>query len=173
METELRKNKTKVIVKMAVMIALVYLATFFIKIPSITGYTHLGDCMIFLAVLILGTKRGAVAGGIGAALADYLGGYMMWVVPTLLIKMIMALTMGIVTEKVFPKLRFGWIIGAVLGGAAQIILYTLVKVPLFGMGVAVTQLPMLTLQTVSGIVIAAILVSLLKESGIINKIREL
>lgn len=173
METELRRNKTKTMVKMAVMIALVYLATFFIKIPSINGYTHLGDCMIFLSVLILGTKRGAVAGGIGAALSDYLGGYIVWVIPTFFIKMIMACIMGIVTEKVFPKLRFGWIIGAVLGGAVQITLYTLVKVPLFGAGAAIAELPMLTLQTISGIVIASVLVSLLKESGIISKVKQL
>ena len=88
METELRSSKTKVMIKMAIMIALIYLATFFIKIPSINGYTHLGDCMIFLSVLILGTKRGALAGGIGAALADYLGGYIIWVIPTFFIKIL-------------------------------------------------------------------------------------
>ena len=173
METELRSSKTKVMIKMAIMIALIYLATFFIKIPSINGYTHLGDCMIFLSVLILGTKRGALAGGIGAALADYLGGYIIWVIPTFFIKILMASIMGIITEKVFPKLKFGWIIGAVLGGIAQITAYTLVKVPLFGLGLAVAELPMLTLQTVSGIVIASILVSILNESVIVSKVRKL
>ncbi len=172
MEREVRSNKTKSMVKMAIMIAMVYLATFFIKIPSINGYTHLGDCMIFISVLILGTKRGAVAGGVGAALADYLGGYMMWVIPTFFIKALMALVMGIITEKVFTKWRFGWIIGAVAGGITQIIGYTLAKFPLFGMAVAFTELPVLILQTVSGVVIAAILVSLLKESGIITRIKE-
>ena len=172
MEREVRSNKTKTMVKMAIMIAMVYLATFFIKIPSINGYTHLGDCMIFLSVLILGTKRGAVAGGIGAALADYLGGYMVWVIPTFCIKALMALVMGIITEKVFPKLRFGWIIGAVCGGLTQILGYTLVKFPLFGAAVAITEDPVLTLQTVSGVILAAILVSLLKESGIIKRIKE-
>ena len=85
----------------------------------------------------------------------------------------MASIMGIVTEKVFPKLRFGWIIGAVFGGAVQITAYTLVRVPLFGAGAAIAELPMLILQTVSGIVIASVLVSLLKESGIISKVKEL
>ncbi len=172
MEREVRSNKTKSMVKMAIMIAMVYLATFFIKIPSINGYTHLGDCMIFLSVLILGTKRGAVAGGIGAALSDYLGGYMMWVIPTFFIKALMALVMGIIAETVLTNWRFGWIIGAVVGGIVQIIGYTLVKFPLFGMAVGLTELPMLTLQTVSGVVIAAVLVSLLKESGIIKRMKE-
>lgn len=172
MEREIRSNKTKSMVKMAVMIAMVYLATFFIKVPSINGYTHLGDCMIFLSVLILGTKRGAVAGGIGAALSDYLGGYMIWVIPTFFIKGIMALIMGVMTEKIFPKLRFGWIIGAAVGGIIQIAGYTLIKFPLFGVAAAFAEVPGLTLQTVSGVILAAVLVSLLKESGIIKRIRE-
>ena len=66
--------KTKDLTKMSIMAALVFLATYFIKIPSINGYTHLGDCMIFLSVLILGWRKGALAGGMGAALADLFRG---------------------------------------------------------------------------------------------------
>ena len=62
--------KTKDLTKMGLMAALVFFGTFFIKIPSISGYTHLGDCMIFVSVLILGWRKGAVAGGIGAALVQ-------------------------------------------------------------------------------------------------------
>lgn len=172
METEVRSSKTKTMVKMAVMIAMVYLATFLIKVPSINGYTHLGDCMIFLSVLILGSKKGALAGGIGAALSDYLGGYMIWVIPTFAIKALMALAMGIITERILDKWRFGWIVGAVAGGIVQIVCYTLIKFPLFGAAVALAELPALILQTISGVVLAAVLVSLLKESGIIKKLRE-
>lgn len=173
MEQEAISFKTKTMVKMGIMIAMVYLARFFIKIPSINGYVHLGDCMIFLSVLILGRKRGAIAGGIGASLADYLGGYVVWVIPTFFIKFIMAFAMGTIAEKVFPKLRFGWIIGAVVGGVIQITGYTLVRFPLFGSAVAFTELPMLIVQTVSGIILAAVLVSILKESGVIGRIKEL
>ena len=49
------------------MIALVFLGTFYFKIPTAFGYTHLGDCMIILATCLLGTKKGAIAGAFGAA----------------------------------------------------------------------------------------------------------
>lgn len=168
---EKKKVKTKDLTKMAMMGALVFLATYFIKIPSINGYTHLGDCMIFISVLILGWRKGALAGGVGAALADFLGGYMQWVILTFFIKAIMAIIMGLITEKLFPKLRFGWIIGAVTGGIFQVVGYTLVKIPLFGMAYAITELPVLTMQTISGIVLAFIIITSLAESGTIRKLK--
>lgn len=86
---------------MAIIIAMVYLAVFFIKILSINGYTHLGDCMIFLSVLILGTKRGAVVGGIGVALANCLGGYMIWVIPIFCIRELMAMVMRVYRKSIY------------------------------------------------------------------------
>ena len=48
------------------MSALVFVGTYFFKIPSAFGYTHLGDCMIILTVCLFGTRRGVLAGAIGA-----------------------------------------------------------------------------------------------------------
>ena len=54
----------------ALMAALVFAGTYYLKIPipAMGGYIHLGDSMIFLTVCILGKKEGAIAGAIGAAL---------------------------------------------------------------------------------------------------------
>lgn len=51
---------TKRIAKTALMIALIFVCTFTIKLPNPAtgGYTHMGDCMAFLAVLVLGKKDG-------------------------------------------------------------------------------------------------------------------
>ena len=67
-----RNEKTNRLVLTALMICLVMLATFAIRVPSpfTQGYIHLGDSMKFLAVLLLGKKGGAVAGGLGSAMAD-------------------------------------------------------------------------------------------------------
>lgn len=75
---------TKRIAKTALMIALIFVCTFTIKLPNPAtgGYTHMGDCMAFLAVLYLGKKDGALAAGLGAALSDLLTGAMIWVLPT-------------------------------------------------------------------------------------------
>ena len=67
---------------------------------------HIGDSMIFLSVLMLGGKRGAVAGGIGAALADVVSGYTIWAVPTLICKAAMALVMGAYDQA--PCIRIKW-----------------------------------------------------------------
>lgn len=166
------RKKTYDLTKMAVMIALVYFATFFIKVPSLNGYTHLGDCMIFISVLVLGRNKGSLAGGIGAALADFLGGYMVWVIPTFFIKFIMGMIMGSITEKLLNNYKYGWIPGSIVGGIFQICAYTIVKIFLFGIGYALASSVTLTLQTVSGVIIAILLVSLLSKSGIINKLRE-
>ena len=52
--------------------ALCCVMTMVIQIPSPTGYVNLGDCMILLGALALGPVYGALAGGIGSALADIL-----------------------------------------------------------------------------------------------------
>ena len=82
------RGNIKQLTKTAMMAALVFLGTFVFKIPTPNGYTHLGDCLIFVAVLALGWKRGAIAGGLGAALADLAGGYAVWIIPTFFIKSI-------------------------------------------------------------------------------------
>ena len=96
----------KDITKTAMMAAITFIGIYTVKIPSLHGYSHMGDCMIFLSVLILGTRKGALAGGIGAALSDLLGGYMHWVIPTFIIKYIMATVMGLFIDKIMPNRRY-------------------------------------------------------------------
>ena len=80
-----KELKTSDITVTAAMAALVFLGTYVFKIPTISGYIHLGDCMILLTVVLFGTRKGAVAGAIGAGLSDLLGGFAYWVLPTILI----------------------------------------------------------------------------------------
>ena len=60
-----------------VMAALVFVMTYFPKIPvPVTGgYVHLGDGAIFLSVLLLG-PLGIPAAAVGSMLSDLIGGYM-------------------------------------------------------------------------------------------------
>lgn len=75
----------------AVFTALVFAMTFIPKIPIPLGYAHLGNAAVFLAVVYLGRHKGALAGAIGSALADLIGGFAIWIVPTLIIKYVMAM----------------------------------------------------------------------------------
>ncbi|MDR2770925.1 MAG: ECF transporter S component [Clostridiales Family XIII bacterium] len=74
-----------------------------IPVPFTNGYVHPGDSMIFMAVLILGRRRGALAAGLGSAIADSLLGYFIWAPFTLVIKAGMAFVAGSIIEKCIEK----------------------------------------------------------------------
>lgn len=136
-------QKTNKLVMTAMMICLVMVATLSIRIPSpfTQGYVHLGDTMIFLSVLLLGKNGGALASGLGSALADVLGGYAAYAPWTLLIKALMAFIMGAFIEACLKKdkkhAKIGSvsvieIVGMVLAGIEMVIGYAIVDGVLAG-----------------------------------------
>lgn len=161
-------NKTREMVTTALMAALIFVATFLIKIPNPAtgGYSHMGDCMIFLAVVFLGRKNGSMAAGIGGALSDFLAGAPIWILPTFIIKYIMAFIMATIIKKQ-PESKKLQLIGATVGGIFQIIGYTLAKVILIGVAPALMSVPNVSIQTAVGIVLFIALYTAL--SGTINK----
>lgn len=86
------------LVMTGLMMALVTVVTAIlpIPVPFTNGYIHLGDSMIFLAVIILGWKRGAVAAAFGSAFADLFLGFVYWAPWTFVIKGGMALILGLI-----------------------------------------------------------------------------
>ncbi len=74
--------------------ALVFLMTSFSKVPIPLGYAHLGDAVIFLSALYLPRRAACGAAAVGSALADLVGGFPIWVIPTLFIKCGMAYIVG-------------------------------------------------------------------------------
>lgn len=71
--------------------ALIFLLTYFVKLPAGRGYIHIGDTMIYLAACFLPTPFAMLSAGIGGALADIFGGYIQYILPTFIIKMLIAL----------------------------------------------------------------------------------
>lgn len=157
----------------ALMAALIFVFTYTFKIPLGTGYTHLGDAVIFLSIALLGSKKSSLAAGIGAALGDLVGGYAQWIAPTFFIKLIMVLICGVFAEKIIKKKLPGYIIGAVLGGLFQIVAYTVVKVILFDKAYALTTLPELIIQTVVGIVAALAFIAIFNKTKVTEKLRKM
>lgn len=153
------------------MSALVFVGTYFFKIPSAFGYTHLGDCMIILTVCLFGTRRGVLAGAIGAGFSDFIGGYAVWVIPTMVIKGLWALTAGFVMYRVLPNHKYSWLIGSIAGAIVHIIGYTLVKIPLYGMAVAVGEIFTLTCQSAAGVILGGVAYTVLSRSPAIRSIR--
>ncbi len=94
------KNKLLKLVMGALFAALICVATIVIVIPSPTGgYVNPGDSMVLLGAFLLGPAWGAIAAGLGSALADVILGYVVYAPGTLLIKGSMALLSGFLLRK--------------------------------------------------------------------------
>lgn len=105
----MRNDRIEKLVMTALMTALITVVTIIIPIPVpfTNGYIHLGDSMIFLAVIILGWKNGALAAAVGSTFADLLLGFVYWAPWTFVIKGGMALILGlIIFQSGKSKLRF-------------------------------------------------------------------
>ena len=70
----------------ALFAAMIYVMTAFVHIPTQQGYVHIGDGIIFLAAALLPAPYAMGAAAIGAGLSDYLSGFAIWVLPTVIIK---------------------------------------------------------------------------------------
>ena len=162
---------TRDITKIAIMAALVFVATFLIKIPSLNGYTHIGDSMVIISALILGKKKGALAAGLGAGLCDLLSGYMQYIIPTFLIKAIMVLIIVTMAENLIGKTKFAWIIGSIIGCIFQVIGYCLVETVMYGFAGALASVPSNIIQSIVGIVSAVVLAAVLEKSNVLKRLK--
>ncbi len=63
----------------AIFAALIFVATAYLpRIPTATGYVHVGDALVFLAASLLPTPDAVAASALGGGLADLLTGYAVW-----------------------------------------------------------------------------------------------
>lgn len=160
-------KKIKDMVYTGLFAALVCVATFIIKIPLPIsgGYTHLGDGFIFLAVILIGKKNGAWAGSIGAALADLIGGYSYYALPTFMIKGVMALIMGTMIEKLPSPIKNKWIAGAVSGSVWQVLAYYVVGSLMVGSFITtIGEIPGNVIQSAAGIIVSAAFLAVFRHS---------
>ena len=155
------------LVMTGVLMALACVATMVIQIPSPThGYMNLGDCVVLLSGCLLGPVYGAVAGGVGSALADLLSGYAVYVPGTLVIKAVMAALAGGLyrrSRKLLP-------VGAVLAELVMIVGYWLYDGILMGsLAGSAAGIPSNIIQGVFGGVCGVALVAALSRVPQIRK----
>ena len=88
-------------VAVAVFTALVFVATSIIAVetPATRGFFNFGETMVYTAALIGGPVVGAVAGGVGSALADLYLGYSYYAPGTLVIKGLEGLIVGYIASR--------------------------------------------------------------------------
>ena len=85
--------------------ALCWAATMLVQIPTVAGYTNIGEGMCLLSGLVLGPWYGFFAAGIGSALADLISGYAYYVPATFLIKGFVALLAALLLRPLLRKMR--------------------------------------------------------------------
>lgn len=117
----MKAKKLQRLVIAALFTAIVCVATFIVKIPSpaTNGYFNLGDCFVLLAGWLLGPVYGALAAGLGSALADILSGYVQYAPATFIIKALMAVAAYFICKALSSKPFIAKVVG---GFAAEIIM---------------------------------------------------
>lgn len=159
------KTSLKKMIITALFLALTCVATLLIRIPTPAtgGYVHPGDAFVILCGVILGPGAGFLAAGLGSALADLFGGYVLYAPVTFVIKGLTALITALIF-RTFHKKGFKPIAAVILGGAADIILvtggYFIFELLLYGIS-AVLSIPANLIQGASGLVLSAVLYPLL------------
>jgi uncharacterized membrane protein len=158
------KSPTVVVTVTAVMIAFVFVVTFFLSspIPGLGGQAvfDAGDISVFIASLSFGPIVGAIAGGIGSGLSDAVGGS--YFAPfTFVIKGLEGLFAGLIAIRSFRRSELiGWGVGSVVMVAGYFMTNYYLLTLFYGAGfsqdhpvglaVALGELPFDVAQVVAG-----------------------
>lgn len=155
-------SNLKKIIMAALFASLACVTTMSVRIPTpgTSGYIHPGDAIVILSGVILGPGWGLLAAGIGSAMADFLGGYFIYVPITFVIKGAVAFAAGSIYRRAgkTPKSRYA---AVVLGGVSDMVLvaggYFLCETMLYGTAAAAASVPANVVQGVSGLLIGTVL----------------
>jgi len=163
----------------ALFTAITCIFTMVIQVPSLgmSGYVNIGDTAVLLSAWTLGGWYGALAAGLGSALADLLSGYAIYAPGTFAIKFLMALSAAGIL-RLIPKAisgsRQASTVGHILSGiTAEVIMvigYLLYEAFFLGYGAA--ALPAVlsnSVQAVTNLVIAAVLITALECSKALRR----
>jgi uncharacterized membrane protein len=151
------RQALKVLLTNSLLIAMVALVTIFVRIPTLLtrGYINLGDIVIIAAGFLLGGPRGALIGGMGSALADFTGGYMVFVPGTLIIKGLEGYLAGFIGHTINKEKK---VLLRLAGGCAGAVFmvggYFGYEMLIFGLPAALTALIPNLMQGITGVVCA-------------------
>jgi uncharacterized membrane protein len=113
-----------------------------IPIPGTGGYLNFGDIAVVFCGLFLGKKCGAVAGGVGSALADIIGGFFIFAPITLVAKGLEGFLAGVCGSTRIPVVLLP------LASMSMMAVYFVSELflPGMGLGAALGELPFNAIQ---------------------------
>lgn len=170
-------QKTFDLVITSLLVVLVFLSTFFlnIRLPIAAngGLVHLGTAMLFIASILFGPKKGAIAGAIGMALFDMVGGWLIWAPITFVARGLQGFIVG---KMAWSKGRKGNslainLTATIVSSPLMIAVYYIGEGILYGNWIApLASIPGDVVQSVVGIIIAIPVCVALKKVPYFKKI---
>lgn len=160
-------NKIKTISIAGLFTAIIALVTFIIKVPipgTNSGYVNFGDSVIFLFSYLLPNPYIALAAGIGSGLTDMFAGAAIYIIPTFIIKSLMALVSGklVYQQKDMKKI----FVALLISGAIMVVGYFLYELILNGVAAASVSLLYNLMQYIANVIAGTLLINATKKLGI-------
>lgn len=165
-----QQSKTFDLVVTAILIALVFIATFInIKLPIMAkgGLVHLGTAMLFTIAILFGPKKGAIAGAFGMGLFDIFGGWVIWAPITIVARFFQGFIVGKIAYMSGKKgtSMVMNIVAAVASVPVMLAIYYIGEVILYSNWIApLASIPGDLLQNALGLAIAIPLCAVLKKA---------
>ena len=181
MKTEkknVRVGRTRRLVEAALFAAICFgMTTVAVPLP-VVGYGNLGDCFVLLSGWLLGPIWGAVAAGLGTALADVALGFAVYAPATLVIKALMAILAFYVgkllagDEAGLLRRTAAHVCAAVVGELLMIGGYFAYESMLYGVASATGSLLGNATQAVVGAVLASTVITVIRGNKTLNRFFE-
>ncbi len=157
----MKKLSPRAIALCGMMAAVIFIATYFLKIPLYFGYVHLGDGFILISAAVLGWPA-VLAAAVGSMLADLLAGYSMYMAPTFVIKAAVAAIAVVAASKKSQPLQMFYML---IAEAAMVAGYFITDWLILGFGWAAATAAILgnVLQGLSGVAVWMLLTPVVKR----------
>ena len=162
-------DKLRKAVASGVFCAMIFVLTMFVKIPIGAGYVHLGDSILYVCASLLG-PFGVIAGAIGEALADAVGGFAVYVPFTLIIKVLISLPFAIFSTKTEKLLTVKNLLFTIIAMVISVLGYALADYIVAGQGMAIPYMWMNVVQGLASTAAFAIIAAAFDKMKIRNKI---
>lgn len=158
----------------AIFSAIILLSTTLIKFSTGMGegYIHFGDCFIYLTACVLPFPYCLIAGAVGGALADILGGYAVWAIPTAIIKTLIAVPFMLMcrNHKVQKILNIKMALMTIVSGLISMLGYFITECILYSVASATLSIIGNTIQAVASGILFIIIATTLDKMNFKSRV---